>query len=181
MTVGWTCAFDDDTRRASAQSFAATTHGSSEAGSESHPKPQLTHPVILSEGWGSGGERRIAALSVKLRVDWRANPGVTMNCVRNEYDCYVYIMANRWKTIYTGVTAALESRVWQHKTKAEDGFTSRYGIDRLVYYEHTNSIHDAIAREKQIKGWRRAKKVILIESMNPGWKDLAAEYASPPE
>ena len=99
-----------------------------------------------------------------------------------EYDFHVYILANRWKTIYTGVTSALETRVWQHKTKAVEGFTARYGIDRLVYFEHTNNIHDAIAREKQIKGWRRAKKVALIESMNPGWKDLAADwYAMPPE
>jgi putative endonuclease len=102
--------------------------------------------------------------------------------MRHEYDCHVYILANRRKTIYTGVTSALKTRVWEHKTKAVEGFTSRYGIDKLVYFEHTNSIHDAITREKQIKGWTRAKKVTLIESMNPGWKDLAADwYATPPE
>ena len=102
--------------------------------------------------------------------------------MRREYDYHVYILANRWKTIYTGVTSALETRVWQHKTKAVEGFTARYGIDRLVYFEHSTDIHDAIAREKQIKGWRRAKKVALIESMNPGWKDLVADwYATPTE
>ena len=101
---------------------------------------------------------------------------------RREYDFHVYILANRWKTIYTGVTSALETRVWQHKTKAVEGFTARYGIDRLVYFEHFTDIYDAIAREKQIKGWRRAKKVALIESMNPGWKDLAADwYVIPPQ
>jgi len=100
---------------------------------------------------------------------------------RREHDYHVYILANRWKTIYTGVTGRLEARVWEHKTKAVEGFTARYGIDRLVYFEHTNNIHDAIAREKQIKGWTRAKKIALIESMNPGWKDLASDwYAIPP-
>ncbi len=78
MTVGWTCAFDDDTRRASAQSLAATTRVSPEVTSQTHPKPQLTHPVILSEGWGRGREQRIAALSVKLRVGPRAGPRATM-------------------------------------------------------------------------------------------------------
>src|SRR5258708_10633995 len=101
---------------------------------------------------------------------------------RREYDFHVYILANRWKTIYTGVTSALETRVWQHKTKAVEGFTARYGIDRLVYFEHTNNIHDAIAREKQIKGGRRAKKGALIESMNPGWEELAPDWDTmPPE
>src|SRR5258707_1999046 len=79
----------------------------------------------------------------------------------------------RWKTIYAGVTSALEARVWEHKTKALPGFTARYGIDRLVYFEHFTHVYDAIARERQIKGWTRAKKVALIASMNPGWTDLA--------
>ena len=69
----------------------------------------------------------------------------------------------------------------EHKTKAVEWFTARYGIDRLVYFEHFTDI-EAIAREKQIKGWRRSKKVALIESMNRCWKDLAAGwYAAPPE
>jgi putative endonuclease len=99
-----------------------------------------------------------------------------------EYNYHVYILANRWKTIYTGVTGRLEARVWEQKTKAVEGFTARYGIDRLVHFEHFTDIHDAIAREKQIKGWRRARKIALIASMNPGWKDLAADwYTIPPE
>lgn len=112
------------------------------------------------------------------RYDEREHPTI----LHREYNFYVYILANRWKTIYTGVTSALEGRVWEHKTKAKPGFTARYGIDRLVYFEHFTHVHDAIAREKQIKGWRRAKKVALIESMNPGWTDLAdGWYATLPE
>jgi putative endonuclease len=86
---------------------------------------------------------------------------------------YVYIMTNRSGTLYTGVTNDLRRRVWQHKQKLVEGFTKRYNITRLVYYEETPDVNAAIAREKQIKGWRREKKVALIESVNSGWKDLS--------
>ena len=89
---------------------------------------------------------------------------------------YVYIMANKHRTIYTGMTNDLQKRVYQHKTKSIPGFTGRYGVVNLVYYESTNDVHVAIAREKQIKGWLRSKKVALIESMNPQWRDLADEW-----
>jgi putative endonuclease len=89
---------------------------------------------------------------------------------------YVYIMTNRSRTLYFGVTNDLEHRVLQHKLKVVPGFTSRYHIDRLVYYEETNDIRTAIAREKQLKGWLRAKKIALIESVNPQWKDLSADW-----
>jgi putative endonuclease len=82
-------------------------------------------------------------------------------------------MTNRSGTLYTGVTNNLERRVYEHKNKLTAGFTSRYNIDRLVYYEVTSDIYSAIAREKQIKAWTRAKRVALIESMNRDWKDLA--------
>jgi putative endonuclease len=88
---------------------------------------------------------------------------------------YVYIMANKTRTIYTGMTNNLRNRVSQHQEKIIPGFTKRYNIDRLVYYESYNNVRDAIAREKQIKGWLRAKKIALIESMNPSWKDLSGE------
>jgi len=91
---------------------------------------------------------------------------------------YVYILANRSGTLYTGVTNNLERRVYQHKHKMIPGFTSRYNIDRLVYYENTSDVHAAIAREKEIKGWLRAKKVALIESVNRDWRDLAAHWFS---
>ena len=90
---------------------------------------------------------------------------------------YVYIMAN-WnnRVIYTGVTNNLERRTFEHKNKLIDGFTQRYNITKLVYYDHTGSINAAIAREKQIKGWRREKKNALIETMNPAWVDLSLAW-----
>lgn len=90
---------------------------------------------------------------------------------------YVYIMTNRHRsTLYTGLTNSLEHRVHQHKTKVVKGFTSRYHVDRLVYYEETDDVGAAIAREKQIKGWTRAKKITLIDSFNPRWLDLAETW-----
>ena len=89
---------------------------------------------------------------------------------------YVYIMTNKSKTLYTGVTSNLMRRVQEHKEKLIEGFTSKYNIHILVYYESTSSVHAALAREKQIKGWLRAKKIALINSMNPEWKDLSEEW-----
>ncbi len=89
---------------------------------------------------------------------------------------YIYIMANRSKTLYIGVTNNLERRVYEHKHQLVTGFTSKYQIDRLVYFEETPDVYAAIAREKHLKGWLRAKKVALIESINPGWRDLSEEW-----
>lgn len=86
---------------------------------------------------------------------------------------FVYIMSNRSRTLYTGITSDLSRRVYEHKNKLKPGFTSRYTFDRLVFYEETNQIESAIAREKQIKGWKRDKKIELIESINPFWHDLS--------
>ena len=88
----------------------------------------------------------------------------------------VYIMTNRSRTLYTGVTNDLERRVYEHRQKVGSRFTSKYNITRLAYYENYSDIRDAIAREKQIKGWRRAKKIALIESVNPQWRDLSADW-----
>src|ERR1700727_3862849 len=82
---------------------------------------------------------------------------------------YVYIMTNRSKTLYTGITSKLHLRVFQHKTGVFKGFTSQYKIDRLVYWERFKNVNNAIAREKQLKGWRRIKKIALIVSLNPTW------------
>ena len=87
----------------------------------------------------------------------------------------VYIMANRKRTIYTGMSNTLRRRVNEHKEKLIPGFTKRYNIDKLVYYEYYEDVRDAIAREKQIKGFLRAKKIALIESMNQAWRDLSDE------
>ena len=90
---------------------------------------------------------------------------------------YVYIMSGKSGVLYVGVTNNLERRVYEHKHKLLPGFTAKYNVDRLIYYEATQDISAALAREKQIKGWRRAKKISLIEEMNPGWKDLSLEWS----
>jgi putative endonuclease len=89
---------------------------------------------------------------------------------------YVYILTNRSKTLYIGVTGNLEKRVFEHKHGLTPGFASRYKIDRLVYFERFGDIHAAIAREKQIKGLTRIRKMSLVVSMNPEWKDLSAGW-----
>ncbi len=88
----------------------------------------------------------------------------------------VYILASRYRgTLYVGVTSSLWSRVHDHKNGTTAGFTSRYGLNTLVWYEHHHTMERAIAREKQIKAWRRDWKIELIESMNPHWRDLHDE------
>ncbi len=89
---------------------------------------------------------------------------------------YVYIMTNVSRTLYIGVTNDLERRVYEHKYKVMPGFTERYNIARLVYFEETPDVNSAIAREKQLKGWRRNKKIALIEAQNPTWEDIAASW-----
>jgi putative endonuclease len=93
---------------------------------------------------------------------------------------FVYIMTNAPKpaVLYTGITGNLRHRVWQHKNKLTPGFTSRYNLTQLIYYECFFYPDAAIDREKEIKGWRRSKKTKLIESMNPGWEDLAKDWGN---
>ena len=86
------------------------------------------------------------------------------------------IMASRSRTIYIGVTGNLQQRVFEHKWKERDGFTARYNCDRLVWFENFQYIQKAIAREKEMKGWRRAKKIALIESMNAAWMDFSRNW-----
>jgi len=89
---------------------------------------------------------------------------------------FIYIMTNNSRTLYTGVTNNLERRVYEHKNKLVPGFTARYKINMLVYFEETPDVLSAIAREKQIKGWLRSKKISLIETVNPQWIDLSAKW-----
>jgi putative endonuclease len=95
-----------------------------------------------------------------------------------QHNYFVYIMTNKHKTVfYTGVCNNLIRRVWEHKNKYDPkSFTAMYNIDKLVYYESFIDIHQAIAREKQIKGGSRAKKISLIEKNNKDWKDLSEEF-----
>jgi len=92
---------------------------------------------------------------------------------------YVYIMSNWSRTLYIGVTDDLIARVNQHKTKAKASFTAKYNVTDLVYCEMTGDILSAIRREKQLKGWLRAKKIALIESVNPEWRDLSLGWTEP--
>jgi putative endonuclease len=89
---------------------------------------------------------------------------------------YVYIMTNRSKTLYTGVTNNLQRRLYEHQHHLVTGFTSKYQITHLVYFEETSDVNAALAREKHIKGGLRAKKVALIESINPDWRDLSEAW-----
>jgi putative endonuclease len=89
---------------------------------------------------------------------------------------YGYILASRSRNLYVGVTNDLERRVYEHKEKLVPGFTTKYNIDRLVYFETTEDVGAAISREKQIKGWLRSRKLALIESVNPTWDDLSASW-----
>jgi putative endonuclease len=86
---------------------------------------------------------------------------------------YIYILTNKVRTVlYTGVINSLSRRIWQHKNKIMPGFTSRYNLNCLIYFEEFRDINHAISREKQIKGWSRAKKIALITQGNPQWDDL---------
>jgi putative endonuclease len=89
---------------------------------------------------------------------------------------YVYILASKSGVLYTGVTNHLTRRTIEHRQKRVEGFTKKYNVTRMVYWERYAEIGAPIAREKQIKGWLRSKKVALIESTNPGWIDLAEGY-----
>ncbi len=87
---------------------------------------------------------------------------------------YVYILTNRSnRVLYTGITNNLEKRIYEHKSRLIDGFTKKYNVNKLVYFEDFSQVGDAIAAEKKIKGWLRKKKIQLIESLNPGWVDLS--------
>ena len=90
---------------------------------------------------------------------------------------YVYIITNFTNsTLYVGVTNNLERRLYEHKNKLIDGFSKRYNLNKLVYYEETTSIESAIEREKQLKGYARSKKDILIITKNPYWEDLSENW-----
>lgn len=89
---------------------------------------------------------------------------------------YVYILSSISKVLYIGVTSDLRRRLAEHRAAGRESFTGRYRVHRLVYVEIAQDVRDAIAREKQIKSWRRAKKVTLVRSLNPEWRDLAREW-----
>ena len=89
---------------------------------------------------------------------------------------YVYIMTSSSGTLYVGMTNNLQRRIYEHKYNLIEGFTKKYNVTRLIYFEETGDVQSAIAREKEIKKWRRSKKIALIESLNPKWQDLSEEW-----
>lgn len=99
--------------------------------------------------------------------------------MRERKTYFVYILGSLSGTLYIGVTSSPEKRVWQHKEHVMDGFTSRYEVDRPLYWESFDDVHKALDREKQLKGWRRERKITLIKSANPHWLDLSKSWYGP--
>jgi putative endonuclease len=99
---------------------------------------------------------------------------------QEEHHYYVYIVASAARVLYIGITGKLIGRIAQHRRKAVEGFSAQFNCYRLVYYEHFHNVRAAIAREKQLKRWRREKKIALIERINPDWKDLADDWFTDP-
>ena len=96
---------------------------------------------------------------------------------RRKMEYYVYILTNKNnRVMYIGVTNDLARRLYEHKQELVEGFTKRYHVHKLVYYEQTTDVRSAIAREKQLKGWLRARKNELVETMNPEWRDLSEDW-----
>ncbi len=93
----------------------------------------------------------------------------------------VYILGSHTGTLYIGITSNLQFRVRQHEAHTFRGFTAKYEVDRLLYYETYGEVSTAITREKQLKGWKREKKIALIEKNNPQWKDLSQEWYEKPQ
>ena len=100
-----------------------------------------------------------------------------LKVMNKQHNYFVYIISN-WnnKVIYVGITNDLRRRVYEHKNKLIEGFSKKYNLNTLVYFEQTNSVRSAIEREKEIKKWRREKKIFLIESMNKDWNDLSVKF-----
>jgi len=95
--------------------------------------------------------------------------------VRKSHRYFVYILSNRLRTLYVGMTNDLVRRLQEHRSKIKEGFTKRYNVTQLVYFEPASNVFDAMFREKQLKGWLRARKLALIEASNPQWNDLGPE------
>jgi putative endonuclease len=121
-------------------------------------------------------ERYIPSRRRETRCYVYENPGA-----RVEHNYYVYILSSTHGVLYVGMTNDLIHGVAQHKQRKIPGFSKRYNVDRLVYFEHTHDVEAAIAREKQIKGWTREKKAALIESRNPQWVDLYPGLLASPD
>ena len=129
----------------------------------------------MSQSWDCFTARTRTQLA-RVPAHGTGNDGIEADMKRELRPC-IYIMTNKYnRVLYTGVTSNLLRRVTEHKEKTIEGFTSRYNITKLVYYEEYSTMEEAIAREKQLKGGSRKKKLDLIKSKNPIWKDLYDEF-----
>ena len=140
-----------------------------------HPEPKAKDPPQAQEVPFANAQRARRLQSVNAGLHRTASNEIALRIPYNApMECFVYILTNeRGNVMYIGVTSDLRRRLYEHKTGAFEGFTKRYNVHKLVYYEETSDIREAIAREKQLKGWSRAKKNALVESMNPEWRDLS--------
>ena len=138
---------------------------------------RTTH-VILSERSESKDLPKVGRPLRPAKPRFEGGHGSSTLADMESMTCAVYIMTNRRRSVlYIGVTSDLGERVMQHRTGVHpNAFTRKYNVDHLVYFELTSDIQVAIAREKQLKGWRRSKKIALIEEENPEWKDLADDW-----
>jgi putative endonuclease len=138
---------------------------------DTRPEGRVDRP-----GNGSGGYTN-RTLPPHPMVSFRPQGGICFTAPMHRY--HVYILASRSRTLYVGVTGDIIRRILQHKQRHGCSFTMKYRVDRLVHLEETDYVIAAIAREKELKSWRREKKIALIESANPAWSDLAGEWYDP--
>ena len=112
------------------------------------------------------------------RSEGSQTSGIRHGTIMNEKSYYVYILTNDWGNVmYVGMTSNIERRLYEHKQELADGFTKRYHVHKLVYYEQTNDAYAAVTRERQLKGWTRKRKNELVETVNPNWEDLSTSRA----
>jgi putative endonuclease len=126
----------------------------------------------MRTAWPSHRANEKTSRSANSRSDFRTAP-IDLTAMDKTYA--VYILTNDSGTLYVGVTSALEQRVTQHHLGLAAGFTKKYHLHCLVYYETTSDVHIALEREKQIKRWRREKKIALVRTANPNWRNLAID------
>jgi putative endonuclease len=127
---------------------------------------------------GLGGKGSFDCVAIRFANGNFAQDDNGNGAVMRDHEYFVYIVCSRSGTLYIGMTNSIYRRALQHKRGEIDGFASKYHCDRLVYYESFDDVHKAIGREKQLKGWSRAKKIALIESKNPRWEDFAEKWGA---
>ena len=149
---------------------------------------RVEHVLFLSRARGTQGltaSERARRISYRTRLHYQpraqsedGSPAGCHTLTGMSRNYWVYIMASVWKVLYVGVTNDLVRRADQHKRSQLPAFSARYRVNRLVWFENTQDVRIAIEREKQVKGWSRRRKLQLVETVNPGWLDLARDWDS---